>query len=407
MTMIKTHFGLAKKAIKKNKMRSFLTCLGIAIGVASIVLIFSLTGGVSKMIERQVTKVGENLLIVRPETEKDLLTDIVDELTIGNTLDNSNLEYGDIKTIQDIDGVKNVAPVVVAIDTVKSEKNEIKSVNILGTNKDFINIQPLEIKTGSFWTDEKSNTAVVGRSLSLLLFNTTNPIGKIMTIRGERFVVMGVLEEIEESINVDNIDFNNSVLVSYESLSKINNNLQIRQIDIKAAEGVELGDLADKINNKLQESKKGECNFVVAYGDEISHPASLLLSIITNVLITVAGISLVVGGIGVMNIMLVSVAERTHEIGVRKSVGASSRNILMQFMFESLILTFCGGILGIILGYVLAFLISIILPFEPFISWMVILMVFIVTILVGVVFGIYPAIKAASKSPIESLKHYR
>ena len=121
----------------------------------------------------------------------------------------------------------------------------------------------------------------------------------------------------------------------------------------------------------------------------------------------VAGISLIVGGIGVMNIMLVSVAERTHEIGIRKAVGASGRNILVQFLFESLILSVMGGFLGLALGYTLAFFVSIITPFAPYISWQILAMTFGVSVGVGVLFGIYPAIKAAAKNPIESLKHYR
>ena len=137
------------------------------------------------------------------------------------------------------------------------------------------------------------------------------------------------------------------------------------------------------------------------------HPASSLLNIISGMLAVVAGISLVVGGIGIMNIMLVSVAERTHEIGIRKAVGASARNILSQFMFEALILSVLGGILGIILGYILAFLVSIVTPFAPYISWQILIIVFITTFIVGIIFGSYPAAKAASKNPIESLKHYR
>ena len=129
--------------------------------------------------------------------------------------------------------------------------------------------------------------------------------------------------------------------------------------------------------------------------------------IISSMLALVAGISLVVGGIGVMNIMLVSVAERTHEIGVRKAVGASSQNILMQFLFEALILSLMGGVLGLVLGYMLAFFISIMTPFKPYISVEIILMTFLTTLIVGVLFGIYPALKAATKNPIDSLKHYR
>ena len=121
----------------------------------------------------------------------------------------------------------------------------------------------------------------------------------------------------------------------------------------------------------------------------------------------VASISLVVGGIGVMNIMLVSVSERTHEIGVRKAVGASSRNILAQFLFESLILSFLGGIFGLTLGYLLAFLLSVITPFVPYISWEIVAITFLTTIIIGIVFGMYPALTAANKDPLASLKHYR
>ena len=121
----------------------------------------------------------------------------------------------------------------------------------------------------------------------------------------------------------------------------------------------------------------------------------------------VAGISLIVGGIGVMNIMLVSVAERTHEIGIRKAVGASGQNILIQFLFEALILSLMGGVMGIVLGYILAFFVSIVTPFMPYISLGILAVTFLTSIAVGIVFGIYPALKAAAKNPIESLKHYR
>ena len=124
-------------------------------------------------------------------------------------------------------------------------------------------------------------------------------------------------------------------------------------------------------------------------------------------LTTVAAISLVVGGIGVMNIMLVSVAERTHEIGVRKAVGASARNILMQFLFEALILSILGGVFGLVIGYTLAFLLSVVTPFAPYISIEIIAISFLTTLVIGIIFGIYPALKAASRNPIDSLKHYR
>ena len=192
-----------------------------------------------------------------------------------------------------------------------------------------------------------------------------------------------------------------------ENLDKITGSTQIQQINIKAANTDSLAKVSSEIKTTLTNQKLGDQNFSVAYGDEITHPASSLFTIISGMLTLVAAISLVVGGIGVMNIMLVSVAERTHEIGIRKAVGASSRNILMQFIFEALILSVLGGIFGLILGYILAFLISIITPFTPYISWCIVLLTFLTTLVVGIIFGVYPAIKAASKNPIDSLKHYR
>lgn len=224
---------------------------------------------------------------------------------------------------------------------------------------------------------------------------------------GEKFMVVGVLEEVNQSINFDNVDFDNALIMDINSLDKITGSTQIQQINIKASNIDSLAKISTDINNALTQQKLGDKSFSVAYGDEITHPASTLFTIVSGMLTIVAAISLVVGGIGVMNIMLVSVAERTHEIGIRKAVGASSRNILMQFLFESLILSILGGIFGLVLGYILAFLLSVFSPFAPYISWEIIAITFFTTIIVGIVFGIYPALKAASKNPIDSLKHYR
>ena len=224
---------------------------------------------------------------------------------------------------------------------------------------------------------------------------------------GEKFIVVGVLDELEKSINFDNVDFDNALIMDVHSLAKLTGSVQIQQINIKAANTDSLNNISDKIKTELSSNKSGDQNFTVTYGDSITHPSSSLFTIVSGMLAIVAAISLVVGGIGVMNIMLVSVAERTHEIGIRKAVGASARNILMQFLFEALILSIIGGIVGLILGYILAFLISIITPFAPFISLDIIAVTFLTTLAVGIIFGIYPALKAASKNPIESLKHYR
>ncbi|MBQ3464762.1 ABC transporter permease [Candidatus Saccharibacteria bacterium] len=407
--LLKTHYKLAKTAIKENRTRSLLTCLGIAIGVASIILILSLMGSISNLVKKEIDGIGSDLIVVRPSSTKDSLTNIVEELTSSNTFQKSNLVISDATAIANLDDVVAAAPISVSVNTVVSEKNTFQSVPILGTNTDFIKIEPLALKYGSFMNENNEENAVVlGSTLSLALFNTINStVGKTITIMGEKFMIVGVLDEIDKSINFDNVDFDNALIMDIKSLDKITGSTQIQQINVKAENTDSLAKVSSEIKDTLIKQKHGDDNFTVAYGNDITHPASSLFTIISGMLTIVAAISLIVGGIGVMNIMLVSVAERTHEIGIRKAVGASSRNILVQFLFEALILSVLGGIFGIVLGYILAFLLSVITPFAPHVSLNIIATTFLTTFAVGIIFGIYPALKAASKNPIESLKHYR
>lgn len=407
--LFKTHFKLARTSIKENRTRSFLTCLGIAIGVASIILILSLMGSISNLVKNEVNEIGSDLIVVRPNSTKSSINNIIEELTSSNTFQQSSLSLSDINTISGLDNVAAVAPISTSVNTLESEKNTFTSVPILGTTPDFVKIEPLALRYGTFFTDNnKENGVVLGHTLSLALFNTINStVGKTVSILGEKFMVVGVLDEIEKSINFDNVDFDNALIMDVHTLDKLLGSTQIQQINIKAANTDSLAAISGSIRDKLKDSKSGDENFSVAYGDEISHPASSLFTIVSGMLALVATISLIVGGIGVMNIMLVSVAERTHEIGIRKAVGASSRNILMQFLFEALILSIFGGIFGLILGYVFAFLVSIVTPFAPYISWEILALTLLTTLAIGIIFGIYPALKAASKNPIESLKHYR
>ena len=408
-SLFQTHLKLARTSIKENRTRSFLTCLGIAIGVASIILILSLMGSISNLVKSEINEIGSDLIVVRPSSTKDSVTSIVEELTSSNSFQKSNLTIADVSTIKEIENVSAAAPISVSVNTVASEKNTFSSISILGTNQDFIAIEPFALKYGSFFNDDnKENAVVLGYNLSLALFNTINStVGKTVTIMGEKFMVVGVLDEIEQSINFDNVDFDNALIMDVKSLDKITGSTQIQQINIKAANTDSLAAISENIQKTLTDKKLGDQNFAVLYGNGITHPASSLFTVVSGMLTIVAAISLVVGGIGVMNIMLVSVSERTHEIGIRKAVGASSRNILMQFLFEALILSVLGGFFGLVLGYILAFLLSIITPFAPYISLEIILITFLTTLIVGIVFGIYPALKAASKNPIDSLKHYR
>ena len=407
--LLRTHYKLARTAIKENHTRSLLTCLGIAIGVACIILILSLMGSISNLVRTEVNEIGADLIVVRPSSNKDAVSDIVSEFTSANSFQQSTLSINDTKTISEVKDVTAVAPIALSTHSVTSDKNDFPSVPVLGTTPDFIKIEPITVRFGSFLGGQsESHSVVLGHTLSLALFNTVNStVGQMVNIMGEKFMVVGVLEEVNQSINFNNIDFDNSLIMNIDTLNKLAGSTQIQQINIKAANTDSLPQISTDIEQALTEQKHGDHNFTVSYGDQITHPASSLFSIVSGMLTLVAAISLIVGGIGVMNIMLVSVSERNHEIGVRKAVGASSRNILMQFLLEALILSILGGILGLVLGYILAFIVSTITPFAPYISWEIILVTFLTTLAIGIIFGIYPAIKAASKNPIESLKHYR
>lgn len=408
MSLFRTHLQLARASVKENRTRSFLTCLGIAIGIASIILILSLTGSISRLISNEIYDLGANLIVVRPSTSKDQVTSIVEELTSANSFQTSTLTYTDVNIIKDLDTVVAAAPIAVNTSTLMADDNTVASATVLGTTPDFFTIEPLTLKSGTYLTDKnKDNSIVLGHAASLYLFNTSNSVGKTLDFHGAKFIVVGVLERIDESVNFDNVNFDEAIFMDLTALQKATGPVQIQQINVKISNPSALAETSSQITSALLSGNAGDTNFTVAYGDDITHPASALLGIVSGALAAVAGIALIVGGIGVMNIMLVSVAERTHEIGIRKAVGASASNILMQFILEALILSILGGVLGVVLGYLCAFLISIVTPFTPYISWQILVITFCVTIAVGLIFGIYPALKAAHKNPIDSLKHYR
>ena len=400
--LLRTHYELAKSSLKRNRTRSFLTCLGISIGVASIILILALMGSITNLVSEQVSKVGSSLVVVRPTSTRSTVDSIVSELTTSTQYLKSNLTLKDVDTIKKIEGVAAVSPLAISVNSLKGETDTtVPSATVIGTNPDFLKIQNLSLKNGVFLReDSETPTAVIGTKLANSLFGTAEPIGKTITLLGQRFIIIGTLAEVDDPINFNNVDLDDSFFVCASALNKIDNSLQIQQINVRTENTDTLTDTAEKIKESLVAAKSGDTNFTVLSGDEITHPAGSLLSIISGILAIVAGISLIVGGIGIMNIMLVSVAERTHEIGVRKAIGASTGNILLQFLIEALILSLAGGFMGLILGYALSFLLCLVTPFNPFVSWQILAITF------GLIFGLYPALKAAHKNPIYSLKYW-
>ena len=406
--LLRTHYKLAKESIRKNRTRSFLTCLGIAVGVASIILIMSLMGSVNNVISAQIKSMGADLIVIRPAQHVDAVESVIDGLTASNRYMTSNLTLTDAEVIAGLDGVAGVAPIAGGVATLRTEERTIPTASVIGTSSELARVQDLKLNSGIFLSDKVENSAAIGKGLSLELFGTgTEAVGKTFMMGEEKFMVVGLLEEMEDPINFNNVDFDKSVFVQADYLRKIGMNYQVQQIDVRGENLSVLPKLASEIEDLLHSAKSGDKNYEVLYGEQISHPAGSMFMVVSSMLTVVAGVSLIVGGIGVMNILLVSVAERTREIGIRKAVGASSTNILMQFLFEAVILSLGGGILGLILGYIIAFLISIVTPFAPFISWQILGVSVGTSVVIGILFGMYPAIKAARKNPIESLRYYR
>lgn len=402
------HFKNALDSLGSNRARSLLTIIGIAIGIASIVTILSLSGGLQQLVGQQISEVGGNIIVVRPNSnrssnEKNAFT----SLTTSRTYSSSSLTEADLTSIKKIESIEAIAPLAISEHDLTGD-NKAPATTVVSTNPDLDEIVKLPLEDGQFLEDTLSGrSAVIGNSLSLDLFDTVHSIGKTFYVKGEAFMVVGVLSKLDNSINYNNVDFDYAALINIKSTEMINDNLQIQQINIKTANTNVLESTSTEINDILLKNHKGEADFSVLYGESISHPTEELFSVVSTMMTIVATISLIVGGVGVMNIMLVSVAERTHEIGIRKAVGASNWHILMQFLFEALILCALGGLFGFLFGYAFAFGLSTMLPFNPSITNEIVCMAAIVSLIIGCIFGIYPAIKAARKNPIDSLRNYR
>lgn len=407
--LLRTHLSIALDSLHRNRARTFLSALGIAIGVASIVLIMSLTGGIGSLISASSDKNNANLILIRPSTGKELAENLIDELTANNQYAKSSLTLDDTTSIAKLGNIEAVAPIASNISAVTIGDKSYQSINVVATNADLIKTAKLALKNGQFFEESgtHNNAAVIGHDLATKLFGTTDILARTFQYGDQKFIIIGVLEKTDSPINYNGVDFDNSILIDINFANSFESSIQIQQINVRTTTTDSTESVAEEIKTKLTNSKKGDTTFQVLTGSSNFQPAGSLLSIISSMLTLVASISLIVGGVGIMNIMLVSVSERTREIGIRKAVGASSGNILLQFLFESIILSFIGGIMGIALGYSTAFAISLITPFAPRISWSILGITCLTSLIVGIIFGVYPAAKAATKDPITSLKVYR
>lgn len=401
------HIQNANQSLRSRRIRSALTMIGVTIGVASITAILSLSGGASRIISDQIDSLGGNIAIIRPGAT----TDFISKITQSQAQDSyatSTLTEADITYIAKTPNVQSIAPIMVLSGAIKAESTAPNDSLIVATTPQLAEISNLKIADGQFLDDIISQkTVVIGTQLSINVFGTESSIGRIITIRDEPFTVVGVLRRTNNPINYNSVDFDNAVIISFTAGKELNHNVtQIQQINIKADSIANLGLAIDAINKTLLTSHGGQNDFSILTDEQISQPTSQLFYTIAGITTVVAAISLFVGGLGIMNIMLVTVAERTREIGIRKALGASNADISWQFLIESLAISIGGGITGYILGYIVAFSVSNFLTFDPIINWQIAVVALLISLIMGTVFGLYPAIHAARKDPVESLHQY-
>ena len=406
--LLTNHIHIARQSIASSRMRSILTMLGVTIGVASITTILALSAGASKIVVDQVNALGGNIAVIRPGASSDSTLNGIVNLPIGQQYAASSLTNLDATEIQKIPHVQAVAPLMILGGSVSGSSEGSPHTPILATTPSLQQISNLELTDGQFLDPSLSaQTAVIGPQLSIDIFGTDQSIGKTVNVKGQPFTIIGILKRTNTPVNYNTVDFDNAVIINFDSGRALNQGAStIQQINVQSDSVQYLGGIITDINKTLLKTHFGEADFTVLSGDKVAQPTSGIFTAIAGVSVAIAAISLVVGGVGIMNIMLVSVAERTREIGIRKALGATNGDIVSQFLIESLVLSIGGGIAGYLIGYALAFVISTFLTFNPVFTWQIAVVALVVSVVIGTLFGLYPAIRAARRDPISALRQY-
>lgn len=399
-------FRIAWRAIKLNKVRAFLTMLGVIIGVAAVITMLAIGEGSKESIKKQISSMGSNMITIRPGAG------MMGGVRMGSD-DMQSLTLADFQKIKsDAKLITNVSPEVSGNGQAIFGSNNWPTT-LYGVAPEYTSIKVLEMKSGSMFTESDVNSfskvAVIGQTIVENLFpNEDSPVGKTIRFNKIPFKIIGVLEEKGE--NTFGRDQDDIILVPYTTAQKrilaIN---YLQSIVASAINEEQAADAVEELTSIIRENHQipdGEADdFNVFSMDELISTFSSTSEMLTVLLVAIAGISLFIGGIGIMNIMYVSVKERTREIGLRIAVGGKSQDILLQFLIEAIFISVTGGIIGIFIGIVSTLGVEQILnwPTQFTLSSMVIS--FLVCVITGVFFGWYPARKAASMDPIQALRY--
>jgi len=395
-------------SVRNAKLRSFWTCLGVIIGVASVITVVSIGEGIKAQVGGQIHHMGANIITVRPA-----------QIRTGTGLNNSSasvlsgfnvtgsLTAADLATVKTVDGLSASAPLTIVTGTSKGDGPQYSAGFVIGTTSDLPGLLNQSLSNGVFITDDEAgqNVAVLGQYAAQKMFKEDVPLGRSFTFHGQQFIVQGIFNEFSAAPLSQEINLNNSIFIPNDTAENLTNNTApTYEILARANTSDKSSVVASQIQHKLDAAHGGQSGITVLSGNQNVSANNDILDLLTRLIAGVAAISLLVGGVGIMNVMLVSVSERMHEIGIRKAIGATNRQILNQFLVESTVLSVIGGVVGILLAVLVDITLRLTTDIQPIINWQIVVLASGVSLLVGVVFGTVPAVKAARRDPIDALR---
>jgi putative ABC transport system permease protein len=438
MKRIIGNIKIAFKSLGLNKLRSFLTMLGIIIGVGSVVAVVSVGAGAEASITENIQSMGTNVITINPGREqafmgeREVSTESPESMQTRGGEDpgqrggfmsgfeeeeDEEIVAGDLY-LEDAEALKEgaslldeVVPVLSGGNTTFSYMSWSGSVSVNATSEDYLNFSGYELEKGSFFTggdvSNSSNVVVLGYNVVTDYFGKTNPIGEEVKINGKKFIVMGVLKSVGYTFGMSP---DNSIYIPITTAqNKLYGIDTVNQIMAKVESEEVMDQAIDEAKSILRVQHHiltGESSdFEISSSTQLLEVASTVTDVLVVTLASIAAISLLVGGIGIMNIMFVSVTERTREIGIRKAIGAKNRDILIQFLTESVVLSLSGGIIGIGLAGLITWILETFTDLNSLITLSPIIMALSFSTAIGVIFGIFPAIRAARLNPIDSLRY--